>query len=270
MKRYIIQYGGNMKSKLYSIEGKVTVVTGATGYLGSKMVEHLNTMGAIVIVCSTNIEKSKSLCKDLNIKDEQAFELDVSSQESIQTTFKKIFDKYKKIDVLVNNAYFGVTKKFDEYTKEDWNKSLDGTVISIDATTQEVSKYMRNSQQSRIINISSMYGMVSPNPEIYANEDLVNPLSYGVGKAGIIQYTKYAAMKLAKDNININTISYGPFPNINVVEDEEFLAQLSNKTFVKRIGKPEEVTSAVYFLCLDESSYVTGQNIVVDGGWTSW
>jgi len=111
---------------------------------------------------------------------------------------------------------------------------------------------------------------VSPNPEIYSTEEMINPLSYGVGKAGIIQYTKYAAMKLAKYNITVNTISYGPFPNINKVQDKVFLSALSNKTFVKRIGKPEEVTSAVYFLSLDESSYITGQNIVVDGGWTSW
>lgn len=259
-----------MKDKLYSIKDKVIIITGATGYLGSKMVEHLNSMGAKVIVCSTNIEKSKSLCLKLSIPIEQAYSLDVSSVKSIKNTFSLIYSKYKRIDVLVNNAYFGVTKKFDEYTKEDWNKSLDGTVISIDATTQEVKQYMINDNQSRIINISSMYGMISPNPEVYSSEDMINPLSYGVGKAGVIQYTKYAAMKLAKYNININTISYGPFPNIERVEDEVFLENLSSKTFVKRIGRPEEVTSSVYFLCLDESSYITGQNIVVDGGWTSW
>lgn len=270
MKKYIILQSGKMQNNLFSIKDKVIIITGATGYLGSKMVEHLNIAGAKVIVLSTKYSKSKNLCKNLDIDIEQAFEIDVSSLESVKSTLKKIYDKFNKIDVLVNNAYFGVNKKFDEYSKDDWNKSLDGTIISIDTMTQEVSKYMKDESKNKIINISSMYGMVSPNPEVYANEDMINPLSYGVGKAGVIQYTKYSAMKLAKYNINVNTVSFGPFPNIDLVKDEEFLKKLANKTFVKRIGKPEEVTSAIFFLCLDESSYVTGQNIVVDGGWTSW
>jgi len=210
------------------------------------------------------------LCLKLNIDISQAFEVDVSSEKSVSNTFQEIFDLFGRIDVLVNNAYYGVNKQFDKYSKDDWYKSLEGTVISIDIATQGVTPYMQKNNTSRIINISSMYGIVSPNPDVYSNESMINPLSYGIGKAGIIQYTKYAAMKLAKYNINVNTISYGPFPNTNLVKDENFINNLGNKTFLKRIGKPEEVTSAVYFLSLDESSYITGQNIIVDGGWTSW
>lgn len=255
--------------RIFSIKDKVILITGATGYLGSKMVEHLDKVGAIVIVLSTNLSKSKELCETLQMNKEQAFEIDVSSKESISSTLESIYKKFKKIDIVINNAYFGVSKKFEEYSKADWNVSLDGTIVSVDAVTQLAVEYMKNTG-GRIINISSMYGMVAPNPEVYSSEEMINPLSYGVGKAGIIQYTKYAAMKLAKYNINVNTVSYGPFPNLNVVKDSEFIQALSSKTFLKRIGKPEEVTSAIYFLCLDESSYITGQNIVVDGGWTSW
>lgn len=255
---------------IFSIKDKVIVITGATGYLGSKMVDDLNSAGAKVIVVSTSIDKAKSLCKSLNIPNEQAYEIDVSSSSSVKKRVEEIYNKFHKIDVLVNNAHFGIAKKFDSYSKEDWQYSFDGTVVSMDMMTQAVTPYMKNNEMSRIINISSMYGMVSPNPEIYASEEMINPLAYGVGKAGVIQYTKYAAMMLAKYNITVNTISYGPFPNTNVVKDDKFLNDLSNKTFVKRIGKPKEVTSAIYFLSLDESSYVTGQNIVVDGGWTSW
>lgn len=256
--------------KIFSVNNKVIAITGATGYLGSKMVEHLTLAGAKVIVLSTSLTKSKQLCKKLDIPENQAFEIDVSSKESIETVFKFIYNAFSSIDVLVNNAYFGVTKEFSHYTQEDWHKSLDGTVVSIDMTTQAVIPYMTKNHSGRIINISSMYGMVSPNPDVYPNEAMINPLSYGVGKAGIIQYTKYSAMMLAKNNITVNTVSYGPFPNINNVKDEAFLQNLADKTFVKRIGKPEEVTSAIHFLSLDESSYITGQNIVVDGGWTSW
>jgi len=269
MKISIIQQSGNMNS-IYSIKDKVIVLTGATGYLGSKMVEHLTLAGAKVMILSTSLNKSKFLCQKLSIKENQAFEIDVADKVSVKLCFKMIYDEFGKIDVLINNAYFGVAKNYNSYTKEEWHKSFDGTVISMDTTIQVVVPYMRNNTYSSIINISSMYGMVSPNPEIYPREDTINPLSYGVGKAGVIQYTKYLAMILAKYNISVNTVSYGPFPNINIVKDETFLNNLSSKTFVKRIGKPEEVTSAVYFLSLNESSYITGQNIVVDGGWTSW
>lgn len=255
---------------IYSIKEKVILITGATGYLGSKMAEDLSLSGAKVIVLSTDIKKSKALCEKLKIPIKQAFKINVADKKSVIDTFEDIFNKFGKIDVLVNNAYFGLSKKFDEYSKDDWFKSLEGTVVSIDIVTQAVVPYMKKNKSSRIINISSMYGIVSPNPDVYSNEDMINPLSYGVGKAGIIQYTKYAAMKLAKYNISVNTVSYGPFPNTNLVTDKEFLEKLADKTFVKRIGKPEEATSAVYFLSLDESSYITGQNIIVDGGWTSW
>ena len=269
LKTFITLQGGSVNT-IFSIKNKVIVITGATGYLGSKMVEHLTLAGAKVMVLSTSLSKAKALCKQLEISQEQAFEVDVSSKVSIENTLKKIYNRFSSIDVLVNNAYFGVAKEFNSYTKEDWCKSLDGTVISTDITTQAVIPYMIKNNKGRIINISSMYGMVAPNPDVYPENIMINPLSYGVGKAGIIQYTKYIAMAVAKNNITVNTISYGPFPNTDNVKDETFLKNLAEKTFVKRIGKPEEVTSAIYFLSLDESSYVTGQNIVIDGGWTSW
>ena len=255
---------------IFSIKNKVIVVTGATGYLGSKMVEHLSLAGAIVIVLSTKIDKAIKLCSRLKISSKQAFEINIADSSSVEKVIKEIYDRFKSIDILVNNAYFGVTKKFGNYTKDDWNKSLDGTIISLDSMIKTVVPYMKKNSQSRIINISSMYGIVAPNPEVYPSEAMINPLSYGVGKAGIIQYTKYSAMMLSKYNITVNTISYGPFPNINLVKDKKFLKNLADKTMIKRIGKPKEVTSAIYFLALDESSYITGQNIVVDGGWTSW
>jgi gluconate 5-dehydrogenase len=256
--------------KLFSIKNKVIVITGATGYLGSRMVKHLSKLEAIVIVLSTKIDKALKLCDKLNISKKQAFQIDLSDTAYTKQVIQDIYNRYKRIDILVNNGYFIVRKKFNSYTKEDCNTSLDGIDISLDNEVQSVVPYMKKNKQSRIINISSMYGMVSPNPEVYSHEDMIDPLSYGVGKAGVIQYTKYSAMMLAKYNITVNTISYGPFPNINLVKDKKFLEKLAKKTMLNRIGDPKEVTSAVYFLSLDESSYITGQNIIVDGGWTSW
>ena len=269
MRVSIIQQGGNMNN-IFSIRGKVILLTGATGYLGSKMVEMLSKSGAVVIVLSRDISKAKKLCITLQLPIEQAFEIDISDKNSISRVIANVYEKFLKIDILVNNAYFGVTKAFNQYSQEDWKESFEGTVVSVDLMIKEIVPYMKKNSNSRIINISSMYGMVSPNPDVYSSKEMINPLSYGVGKAGVIQYTKYAAMMLAKYNITVNTISYGPFPNINNIEDEVFLKKLADKTFLKRIGDPKEVASAIYFLSLDESSYITGQNIIVDGGWTSW
>jgi NAD(P)-dependent dehydrogenase (short-subunit alcohol dehydrogenase family) len=258
-------------TELFSVKGKVIVITGATGYLGSEMASHLSLMGARVIVLSRTLVKAQKLCKKLGFNKNQAVEIDVSSKKSIDTAFKYIYNNFSVVDVLVNNAYFGVAKEFNKYSKKDWHISFDGTVGSFDMVTQAVLPSMRSNKAGRIINIASMYGMVSPNPDVYPAGLMVNPLSYGVGKAAIIQYTKYLAMKVGLENITINSISYGAFPNTSDPDNsEKFLQNLANKTFVKRIGKPKEVTSAVYFLSLDESSYITGQNIVVDGGWTSW
>ena len=258
-------------SELFSIKNKVFVITGATGYLGSKMVEHMHSSGAVVIVLSRTLNKAQALCNKLGIDKKQALEIDISSKKSINLPFKYIFEKFSTIDVLVNNAYFGVNKKFTEYSKKDWHKSFDGSVGSIDMVTQTALNYMRGNKSGRIINIASMYGMVAPNPDVYPVKELINPLSYGVGKAAIIQYTKYLAAMLGEEGITVNAISYGPFPNSDKPENSEiFLQNLAKKTFVKRVGSPKEVTSAVYFLSLNESSYITGQNVVVDGGWTSW
>lgn len=255
---------------LFSIKNKVILITGATGYLASQMVYDLNKLGAVIIVLSREKEKALSVCKKNKIDTQNAYEIDLNSKDSIFEVFSKVYDTFGSIDILINNACSSINKSFYDYSNDDWNKSFEGTVNIIDRTIQVALKFMKKNNSSRIINISSMYGMVSPNPDVYLLESEINPLSYGVGKAALIQYTKYAAMKLAKDNITVNTISYGPFPNINNIKDKVFLENLAQKTFLKRIGKPNEATSSIYFLSLDESSYITGQNIVVDGGWTSW
>jgi gluconate 5-dehydrogenase len=129
---------------------------------------------------------------------------------------------------------------------------------------------MEAKKQGVIINISSMYGIVSPDPRIYGDSGYNNPPDYGAGKAGIIQFTKYAACHLAAKGIRVNAVSPGPFPGAEVQKNEAFITNLKNKVPLGRIGQPADLKGVVVFLASDASSYITGQNIIVDGGWTVW
>ena len=116
-----------------------------------------------------------------------------------------------------------------------------------------------------------MYGIVSPNPDVYENTQVdPNPSNYGCGKAAIIQFTKYIACNYAKYNIRANCIAPGPFPNLETQENKSFIGNLKNKTPMNRIGTPDDIKGITVFLSSEASSYITGQCISVDGGWTAW
>lgn len=255
--------------KQFLIDDQVVLVTGATGYLGHQMVKDLHELNAVVIVTARSKEKAEKLAMQFDER-VYGFELDISDKASVARCAQEVGEKFGHIDVLVNNAYFGSVASFEDVTADDLDDSFDGTVKAVHYCTLSFLPYLRKSKAPRIINITSMYGMVAPNKHIYSSKADTNPLTYGVGKAGIIQYTKYAAMWLAEHKITVNSISYGPFPNPQHVKDKQFLDNLANMTMLKRIGSLEDVSSAVYFLSMPASSFVTGQNIVVDGGWTAW
>ena len=181
----------------------------------------------------------------------------------------KMNKKFGRIDILVNNAFFCPWILLEEVSEKQWLEGLDGTINGVFRCTQAVIPYMKKRGGS-IINIASMYGIVSPDPRIYGNSGQNNPPGYGAGKAAIIQFSKYTACHLAGKNIRVNSISPGAFPNRNIQKNKKFISNLKNKIPLGRIGQPDEIQGAVVFLASDASSYVTGQNVVVDGGWTAW
>ena len=135
---------------------------------------------------------------------------------------------------------------------------------------RETLPFMIKQRQGSIINIASMYGVVSPNPEIYGTSGQNNPPFYGAAKAGIIQLTKYLACHYVKDGVRANCISPGPFPNLDTKMNKDFIENLSRKTPMNRVGQPAELQGIAVLLASDASSYINGQNIGVDGGWTVW
>lgn len=257
-------------TKLFSLNNKVAIVTGGYSYLGKKMSESLAEAGARVFVTGTSEKKCINIVKDFKkngLKVE--FEvIDVGTRESIDKCFQNIYTKSRKIDILINNAYFGVGGNLENISEKEWQRGIDGTINSVYRCTQAIIPYFNKG--GNIINITSMYGIVSPDPSVYKGNSFNNPPDYGAGKAAIIQFTRYCAVHLSGKKIRVNAVCPGPFPSSKVQENKSFIKELVKKIPLGRIGKPEELKGIILFLASDASSYITGQNICVDGGWTIW
>lgn len=250
------------------IEDKIVFITGGYGHLGVAMCEVLSDYGAKVYVGGRSVEKFNLKFKNTQ-KPIHYIKTDVASQKSIENAFMSVFKIENRLDVLINNAYFGTTAHPEELTSDQWRKGIDGGVNQYFDLIKSAIPYLKKSQNGKIINIASMYGVVVPDLNIYdGREEFLNPSNYGTSKAAIIHLSKYYAMYLAKYNINVNTISPGPFPSSEVQKDKAFVKRLEDKTKVKRIGKPEDLKGIILLLSSNASSYITGQNIIVDGGWT--
>ena len=258
--------------KLMDMTGKVCIVTGGIGYLGRENVKILQDFGATV-VCA-DIRDSEDRWKDSeNAAKADFVACDISSTESIAACFKTVYEKYGRIDVLVNCATYGAghgkDSQIEFMSDEIWFDGIDGSLSSVFRATREVIPYMKEKGGS-IINYSSMYGVVSPDLRIYGDNPQKQPPNYGAGKAGVAQLTRYCACALAEYNIRVNSVTPGPFPNPANQTDEEFNAKLASKTMLGRFGKSYEIAGAILLLASDASSFMTGSNITVDGGWTAW
>ncbi|WP_342600370.1 SDR family oxidoreductase [Psychrobacillus sp. FSL H8-0483] len=254
---------------LFSLTGKTALITGGAGYLGTAMCEALAEQGADIIIASRDFQKCNQLVLELSEQYPNqkfnAMELDLLDKESIKSCVEKI----DKLDILVNNAWSGNKNSFDSISDEDWEYDIDMSLNSVFRLVKATQHLLKDSQ-GVILNTASMYGHVAPDYRLYNEEKYTNPPSYGAAKAGVIQFSKYLSSFLAPYNIRVNCISPGPFPFPETQKDEEFIKRLSSKNPLNRIGQPHELKGVVALLCSDASSYMTGQNICVDGGWGAW
>lgn len=257
--------------KLFDLTGKVVIVTGGNGYLGAENVKILKDFGATVISTSRSAENTRWEGEE-NARD-MFIQCDISSNESVKNCFKTVYEKYGRIDCLVNCASFGAGygqgSQLEYMDDETFAKGMEGTINSTFRCIREIVPYMKENGGS-IINYGSMYGMVSPDLRIYGDNPQKQPPNYGAGKAAIEQLTRYAAGALAQYNIRVNCVTPGPFPNPANQTDEAFNKQLANKTMLGRFGQAYEMAGPVLLLASDASTFTTGSNIVVDGGWTAW
>lgn len=255
---------------LFNLAGKVSLVTGGYGHLGTAISKGLAEAGAKVYVLGRSKEKFEEAFQNQANVSIQFQECDVSDTQSIKNAFASVKAKEGKLDVLVNNAFYSKGQNPEALSDEEWAFGIDGNLNSVYRCIREVIPYLKTNGGS-IINVSSMYGMVSPDFNIYDESPaLLNPPHYGAAKAGVLQLTKYFACYLGKSSIRVNAVTPGPFPSEGVQQNEVFIEQLKRKNPLGRIGKPEDLKGAFVYLASDASAFMTGQNMVIDGGWTAW
>ena len=239
--------------ELFSLKGKTAIVTGGCGHLGHAMVAALVDAGASVWVAGTNHDKFlRVFGSDTTLR---FVKIDIMDSTSIREAFTAVAAEAGQIDVLINNAaqYAGIGKKSEELSDDDWVRCIEGIAGSTYKCIREVLPFMKAG--GSIVNIASMYGIVSPYLAVYEPpcEASLIPVNYSAGKASVIQMTRYFGTYLIDRKIRVNSISPGPFPSPKVQENKVFADRLREKNPSHRLGDPEDLKGAVLFLASDAS-----------------
>lgn len=265
-------------SELFSLQDKVVILTGSGGRLGSRFAEVLSNAGAKLVLVDidekTNSIIEKKLRKN-NSKNILALTIDLTEPDDVKKLIKSTIKKFGKIDVLINNAHSLPRKhpqystSFENFPEDLWEIMVSDTLRSLFFCTKEVSKIMSKQKSGIIVNISSIYGIVGPDQRIYGDSKLNSPISYSVTKGGLVNMTRYLASYFYGKNIRVNTLTLGGVYD-KTLHNSKFVKNYSSKTILGRMGSKEDFDGALLFLASNASSYMTGSNLVVDGGWTAW
>jgi NAD(P)-dependent dehydrogenase (short-subunit alcohol dehydrogenase family) len=267
---------------LFNLSGRVAIITGGAGLLGAEFSRTLAESGAAVIVADINEEAAKETAISLtHMGYPVQYQLvDVTSPKSVWEMAAVAKDAFGRIDILVNSA--ALDPKFDphsqpihsgafeDYPLELWQQAIDVNLTGAMLCCQAVSKTMLEQQDGVIINVASIYGLVAPDQRLYQKEGhdpQYKPAYYPVTKAGLLGLTRYLAAYYSGRNIRVNAITPGGIYNGH---EEEFLQKYRARTILGRMAEKDEMNGALLFLASDASKYMTGANLIVDGGWTTW
>lgn len=269
----------------FSLKDKVAVVTGGVGLIGAEFCKTLAEAGASVAVVDLNASLIQATVDTLTKSGFNAIgiETDITKPDSVNAMVEKIISTYGRLDVLVNSAAldpkFDATAAekgiapgaFEDYPLSDWNAAMNVNLTGMFLVTQACVKQMiKQGKKGSIINICSTYGLNGPDQKIYIKDGkrvAYKPVYYTVTKAGVLGFTKYLAAYYAETEIRVNALTPGGVFNNH---EEYFVKNYSAKTILGRMAKKDEMNGALLFLASDASSYMTGNNVIVDGGWTAW
>ena len=245
-----------MKNRL---KDKIIIVTGGNGLLGKAIIERIKEEGAFCINFEINHKTNDDLSNVL---------CDITSQESMDNAMKLVIDRYHKIDGLVNNAYPRTKdwgNKFEDILFDSWKKNIDWQLNSYFYMSQQIAIQMAKQQSGSIVNIASMYGVVAPDFTVYEGTNMTMPAGYAAIKGGLVNLTRYIASYFGSQQVRVNSISPGGIlDNQNTI----FVKNYEKKVPMQRMGNPEDIAPSVSFFLSDDSKYITGQNLIIDGGWT--
>ena len=261
--------------QLMNLNGRVAVVTGGAGHMGFVLAEALAEAGANIVLwdISSDVErKAKKIAARYHVS-VSALAIDLTDEDAVCQAVKNVSKRFKKIDVLIHCAALvgtsvleGWAVPFDKQSVETWRKALEVNLTSVFTITQQFLPLLRKSKSASVINISSIYGMVGPDMRLYDGTSLGNPAAYAASKGGLIQLTRWMSTNLAP-RIRVNAISLG---GVYRAHKDPFLRRYLERTPMARMATEEDIKGASLYLASDMSKYVTGHNLVVDGGWTAW
>ncbi|MCX8130707.1 MAG: oxidoreductase [Clostridia bacterium] len=256
-----------------SLRDRNIIVTGACGLLGKEFCKGIAEFGGNIAVADIDFEDASEFAAELrSVYGVEALpcKLDITSEDSVGRMLEVIKDKLGETDGLVNSAYprnktYGTT--YENLNFHSWRENIDMHLNGYFNVIHKVSKVMMTQNKGSIVNLGSIYGILGPDFSIYEGTSMTMPAEYSVIKGGIVNFTRYLATRLAKYEIRVNCISPGGIHNN---QPQPFVENYSLRTPMGRMGKPEEIVGGVIYLLSDMSSYVTGQNLVIDGGWSAW
>jgi len=242
------------------LEGKVIIVTGGNGLIGKAIIEKLLVENAICINADINVTGDS---------DPHQIQCDITDESSIESVIEEVIHRYGRIDGLVNNAYprtkdWGA--RFEDISLESWRTNVDWQMNSCFVFCQKVLVQMKKQHSGSIVNIGSIYGVVSPDFTVYDGTDMTSAAAYTAIKGGITNFTRFLASYFGKYNVRVNCVSPG-----GIFDNQEpiFVKNYEHKVPLKRMGIPSDIAGPVAFLLSDDSAYVTGHNLMADGGWTA-
>jgi NAD(P)-dependent dehydrogenase (short-subunit alcohol dehydrogenase family) len=257
--------------QLFDLSGKTALITGASGYLGRAMASALAEAGADVVANSRDEGTARSIAEALPaVRNAKHFgmSLDQLDHVNMPARFAAAAALTGSIDILVNNGNDHTKSDLTNCTAEQFNRHLANAAGYFLLARHVRDLAVTNKRSASVINIGSMYGLVGSYPDAYEGVLIASPVAYHTLKGGILKMTCHLAVYWARDGVRVNALSPGPFPSSSA--PAKVVERLCTKSPMYRMGKPHELKGAVVFLAGDASSYMTGQNLILDGGWTAW